>query len=519
MQIRMNSKIIFFIIGVLGGLAFPPFNVWVPLISVLSLSLYLSYMLYLIETSKTSKQAFWRMFYLTEISYLIAFSWIMKPFYFLPNNKLLISLMASVGVFLFTFFLTLFIEFSGIFTFRVGRKNMYFVFALSIAFFEWIRGWIFTGLPWNQFALVWSDVPLVMQVASLIGPFGLSFLTVFVLSFPYLIFYKKASWRNHNLIAVFIIVLSVVLFGWWRLEKYENIGKQDFKVRLVDANIPQEFVDTKYAVERYFNLVKFDGWDDIDLFVLPETSSPFDLTNNGYYQTLYAGMNNDKSSLVVGFNRYDNFNPELDTYDIYNSFAVMDRGGIKYVYDKRHLVPFGEYIPFKKILPFQKFTAGMVDFSEGDVWSVFNLKSLNFLPLICYEVIFSGLRVEEEVDAIVNISNDAWFGEIGKYQHLEIAKFRAVEEGVPVIRVSNDGAFSGDSVAVISPLGILEDGVEVKSLKKFDDGSVVKDFVLPERIGRTFYSKTGNWGFLIFCFVSFIWLFFISKHLDFTRKK
>ena len=127
----MNSKIVFFIIGILGGLAFPPFNVWVPFISVLSLSLYLSYMLYLIETSKNAKQAFWRMFYLTEISYLIAFSWIMKPFYFLPNNRLLVSLMASVGVFLFTFFLTLFIEFSGIFVFKAGRKNMYFILGIN----------------------------------------------------------------------------------------------------------------------------------------------------------------------------------------------------------------------------------------------------------------------------------------------------------------------------------------------------------------------------------------------------
>ena len=519
MQIHMNSKIVFFIIGILGGLAFPPFNVWVPFISVLSLSLYLSYMLYLIETSKNAKQAFWRMFYLTEISYLIAFSWIMKPFYFLPNNRLLVSLMASVGVFLFTFFLTLFIEFSGIFAFKVGKKNMYFIFALSIAFFEWVRGWIFTGLPWNQFALVWSDIPLVMQVASLIGPFGLSFLTVFVLSLPYLIFYKKAGWRNHNIIAVILVILFVIGFGWWRLEKYENLGKHNFIVRLVDANLSQKFVDTKYAVERYFSLVKQDGWKNVDLFVLPETSSPFDLTNNGYYQTLYAGMNNDKSSLVVGFNRYDNFDEKFDTYDVYNSFAVMDRGGIKYVYDKRHLVPFGEYIPFKKMLPFQKFTAGLVDFSEGKSWDMFNLKSFNFLPLICYEIIFSGLRIAEDVDAIVNISNDAWFGEIGKYQHLEIAKFRAVEEGVPVIRVSNNGVVGENSVAVISPLGILEDEIKVENLKKFDDGSVVKDFVLPERVERTFYSKTGNWGFLIFCIVSFLWLFVISKHLDFTKKK
>ncbi len=519
MQIHMNNKFLFFIIGILGGFAFPPFNVWFPLFSVVSLSIFLSYMLYLIDISRSVKQAFWRMFWLTEISYFISFSWILKPFSFLPYTHLTSSIFAHVGLFLFTVFLTLFIEFSAVLTYKVDKKYRYFIFALSIAFFEWVRGWIFTGFPWNQIALVWSEVPIVMQMVSLVGPYALTFLTVFVLSLPYLIFYKKVGWKNINVICVFFIILFSLVFGGLRFEKYSYNKYHDFKIRLIDANIPQYLVNSKLSVKKYLDLVKLDGWENIDLFVLPESSSPFDLTNNGYYQTVYSNMNNAKSSLIVGFNRYDNFDENYDKYDVYNSLAVIDRNGIQYIYDKKHLVPFGEYIPFKKIIPLKKFTDGIVDFNSGKHHNAFSLKNIKFLPFICYEIIFSGLMIQEDVDAIVNISNDAWFGEIGKYQHLEISKLRALEEGLPVVRVSNDGVSGGNSVSVISPLGILEDRIQYDKVVKFDDGSIVSDFVLPRRIERTFYSKTGNILFLIFCFISFFSLFLLSKKINLTEKK
>ena len=136
MKIHMNKKLKFFIVGILGGFAYPPFNLYFPVFSVVCLSLFLSYMLYLIDVSKSAKTAFWRMFWLTEISYLISFSWIMKPFFFLPENLIIILLVAPIGLFLLTALLTLFIEFSGIITFKASEGKRYFTFALSLTFFE-----------------------------------------------------------------------------------------------------------------------------------------------------------------------------------------------------------------------------------------------------------------------------------------------------------------------------------------------------------------------------------------------
>lgn len=472
-------------------------------------------MLIQIDTAQSGKQAFKRIFWLSEISYIISFNWLMKPFFFIPENTTLLLLLAPLTLFVFSAFLGLFIEFSALITYKVKKDLQYFTFALSIAFFEWVRSWIFTGFPWNQFSLVWSDIPVILQLLSLIGPFGLTFLTVYILSFPYLLFYKK-SFKNIYGISIISLTILILIFGWWRIYTYKNLGFTDLKVRLIDARIPQPYMSSKKNVEKYQKLSHRKGWKDIDLFVLSESSSPYDLSNNGYYETIYANINNDKSSLIVGFNRYDNFNEVTDDFDIYNTMALVNKNGINYVYDKHHLVPFGEYIPLKKYLPFEKFTEGLKDFSRGTKRKPISVSHLKLLPLICYEIIFAGLDIPEEVDAIVNISNDAWFGEFGKAQHLEIAKFRAVEEGLPVIRVPNYsvGNIGG---SVISVLGNAIDGKIVEGKDGFS--GIVKDFIVPVRIERPLYSKTRNIPFIIFCIFGFLAILNFKKVFDFTKKK
>ena len=511
----MNNKWLFFIIGLLGGFVYPPFDIYYPWVSVAFLSIYLTYMLIQIDTATSGKQAFKRIFWLSEISYIVSFNWLMKPFFFIPENIVLLLLLAPLTLFIFSAFLGLFIEFSALITYKVRKNLQYFVFALSIAFFEWVRSWIFTGFPWNQFSLVWSNIPIMIQSLSLIGPFGLTFLTVYILSFPYLLFYKK-SFKNIYGISIISVSIITLLFGYWRIYTYKNLGFTDLKVRLIDARVPQPYMSSRKNIEKYQKLAHRDGWKDIDLFVLSESSSPYDLTNNGYYETIYANINNEKSSLIVGFNRYDNFNEITDDYDIYNTMALVNKNGINYVYDKQHLVPFGEYIPLKKYLPIEKFTEGLKDFSRGNSRQSMKVAQFKLLPLICYEIIFAGLSVPQEIDAIVNISNDAWFGEFGKAQHLEIAKFRAVEEGLPVIRVPNYSAGNiGGSV-----ISVLGDSIDGKIIETKDGISgVVKDFIIPIRIERTLYSKTGNIPFIIFCIFGFLATINFKKPFDFTKKK
>ncbi|MBR1544516.1 MAG: apolipoprotein N-acyltransferase, partial [Alphaproteobacteria bacterium] len=383
----------------MGGFIYPPFDVYYPWAAVAFLSIYLTYMLIQIETSTSAKQAFKRIFWLSEISYIISFNWLMKPFFFIPENIVLLLLLAPITLFIFSAFLGLFVEFSALITYHAKEKQRYFVFALSLALFEWVRSWIFTGFPWNQLSLVWSDIPVILQMLSLIGPFGLTFITIYILAFPYLLLYKK-SFKNIYGISILCISLFTVIFGIFRIYSHKNIASTDLLVRLIDGRIPQPYMSSRHNVEKYQKLAHRDGWKKIDLFVLSESSAPYDLTNNGYYETIYSNINNDKSSLIVGFNRYDNFNEITDDYDIYNTMALVGKNGINYIYDKQHLVPFGEYIPLKKIIPFEKFTEGLKDFSRGQKREAMIVSNMKLLPFICYEIIFSGLSIPQEVDAI-----------------------------------------------------------------------------------------------------------------------
>lgn len=502
---------IYIFVGILSGFVYPPFNS-APVKAVPILSLFLVVVLYGIDKATSKKQAFFFPFGLTLLSYLVAFSWITNPFNFVGEGMEYIQNFAWIALVLFAGVLALFMGVVGLITYMADGEKRYFTFAIAVAFCEWVRGWIFTGLPWNPVSIVFSEVPVVIQILSLVGTYGLTFITVFVLTFPYLL--MKKQYKSKNMIALLIIVLFVLGFGVLRLYKYREIPTSDIVVRVVDAKVPQDLKYDRNNIYQYISLARRKGWENVDLFVLPETSSGFDLTNNAYYEKVFANINNDKSSLILGFNRYDNIDEEKRDFDIYNSLALLDKNGVKYVYDKNHLVPFGEYIPLKFLVPFKKFTAGVKDFSKGNNREVIVIDGINFLPLICYEVIFSGLRVDDDIEAIVNISNDAWFGDIGKYQHSQLAKYRAIEEGVSVIRVANTGVSS-----IISPVGEVLSGNRVDYSGEDNlEEAFVSDIMLPKRIERPIFSIIGNWGFILLSIIAFCIVFIGSKPFDFTKK-
>ena len=170
--------------------------------------------------------------------------------------------------------------------------------------------------------------------------------------------------------------------------------------------------------------------------------------------------------------------------DIPHPFAVFQD-----IYDKIHLVPFGEYMPFKNILsriPFFKIVTGNIGFDKGD-----NIRAIKtpiglVRTVICYEVIFP----EEinpnnnDIDAIINLTNDAWFGNSsGPYQHLNSTRFRAIEQGVPVLRAANTGIS-----AVIDPYGRV-----IRKINLNKSGYIVSS--LPNKTKKTLYSKVGDFLF------------------------
>jgi len=178
--------------------------------------------------------------------------------------------------------------------------------------------------------------------------------------------------------------------------------------------------------------------------------------------------------------------PPTPVEQIWNSIeAVNDRGEIVARYDKAHLVPFGEYVPFRNLLPFNKITAGTMDLSAGPGPRTLVLPGLPpFAPLVCYEAIFPGAVVAEgdRPAWMLNVTNDAWYGRSsGPYQHFAIARARAVEEGLPLVRIANNG-ISG----VVDPLGRV-------LVRTHLDAIGYVDSALPAAVSRTPYVRVGDW--------------------------
>jgi apolipoprotein N-acyltransferase len=178
--------------------------------------------------------------------------------------------------------------------------------------------------------------------------------------------------------------------------------------------------------------------------------------------------------------------PPSPVEEIWNSIeALNERGEIVAQYDKAHLVPFGEYVPFRNLLPLGKITAGTMDLSAGSGPRTIALPGLPpFAPLVCYEAIFPGAIVEEgdRPAWMLNVTNDAWYGRSsGPYQHFAIARTRSVEEGLPLVRVANNGIS-----AVIDPLG--------RVLARTDlDAIGYVDTALPYSTGPTLFARAGAW--------------------------
>ena len=174
---------------------------------------------------------------------------------------------------------------------------------------------------------------------------------------------------------------------------------------------------------------------------------------------------------------------------VWNSLVVLnDKGEIVATYDKSHLVPFGEYMPFRGILPVDKIAPSIGDFSSGPGPRTVDLPGVPPVsPLICYEAIFPGAVIDETARPqwLLNVTNDAWYGfTSGPFQHLAIARTRAVEEGLPLIRVANNGVS-----AIVDPYGRVLRHLELDSIG-------VLDSTLPRALSPTLYEHVRDMAFL-----------------------
>ena len=343
------------------------------------------------------------------------------------------------------------------------------VLAACWTLFEWLRGWVLTGFPWNLVGTCWGFSDAMNQFAALVGAWGLSLVTVIAAALPALLVdwsgrrsAEDATVRRTPSAVVCIagglaLLLAIWIGGSIRLAGASVAMVPDVRLRLVQANVaPTEKASANRGAEvldRHLRLTgETPGYDKITDVIWSETAEPFPLERFPDARMAVAAAAPERGLLITGVLRTDS--PNGDWKEIWNSMAVLDRSGqIVGSYDKFHLVPFGEYVPLHRFLPFiSKFTPGIADFSAGPGPRTLRLPGLPPVgPLICYEAIFPGQVVDrsDRPQWLLNITNDGWYGiSAGPYQHFVSARLRAVEEGLPVVRAANTG-ISG----VVDPYG------------------------------------------------------------------
>lgn len=456
------------VLGALASLSMPPIQAWI------ILPFAFSSFLIVLENTKVAKTAFW-------LGWIFGFTYFLGGLYWMGNGPKTVGMwlaipFAAVGV---PLGLAFFPAIASLLTFEFTKTPLGRVFAFTAfwSIFEWLRGHILTGLPWNLLGYTWDTS--LLQATSIIGIYGLSALT----TLGACIF---SSRHKGWIVSILVLLGSLWVWGDFRVTQSQGLAKSeqpDINLRIVQASIPQH---TKWLIEhfqenlnRYMALSHLPAERPLSAIIWPESSVTTFVNESTPLSKILAEAAPLGGLLLFGAPREND--GQLRT----SMLGLNDQGRLVGAYDKSHLVPFGEYMPFRSILTIKKLTYGDRDYTPGPgIRTVYlpNLPSVS--PLICYEAIFPHAVIDEKDRPywMLNLTNDAWYGHSsGPYQHLQIVRVRAIEEGIPLIRSANNGIS-----AVINSFGQILYRLELDEI-----GFI--DFTLPKRLNyATLYQRWGD---------------------------
>jgi apolipoprotein N-acyltransferase len=361
---------------------------------------------------------------------------------------------------------------------------------------EWLRGHVFTGFPWNLAGYVWTFSDAMIQLAAATGIWGLSLLTVACFAMPAILGEPRRD-RAPDFVALALATFAlaaVYAAGTARLAAAPAAGEDAVPgvvLRIVQPNVEQVRKWDRARHEANFRhhlaLSAQPGARPVTHVIWPETAATFFLAEQKPALDMVAAVVPPGGLVLTGAPRRG---VEGGERRLWNSLiAVDEHGRVAATFDKFHLVPLGEYVPLKDYLPLTKVVQGASDYSPGAGPRTLRLAGLPPVsPLICYEVIFPG-RVLDPADRphwLLNVTNDGWYGDSpGPRQHFAIARLRAVEEGMALVRSANTG-ISG----VVDPYGRV-----VARLGLGRTGVI--DAALPRALAApTLYARLGDWGLL-----------------------
>jgi apolipoprotein N-acyltransferase len=498
-----RRRSIAFTAGAVSALAMAPFSAW-PV-------LFLTFPVLVFLIDGIASRGFSGLIAAADIGWWFGFGYFLAGLYWLGYAFLVdaatFGWLLPFAVFGLPAILAIYIALAVVLARLLWQRGAMRILALAVCLTatEWLRGHAFTGFPWNVFGYALTAPLALAQAASVLGMWGMTFIAVAVCASPATLLDQDAKKRRPLLpFALAALTLAALAsFGAVRLARTPTRLVDGVHLRIMQPNLPQD-VRFNYAarhevVDRYLALSARQGLDQVTHLIWPESPFPFFLTREAEAFAQIARALPQNALLFTGAMRLADPNNPAPS-GVYNSIYVIDhQASIRSVYDKVHLVPFGEYLPFEDILErigLQTLTEQRGGFLAGDRHRLITVPGApSALPLICYEIIFPGeLRSSDERPGwIVNVTNDGWFGNSsGPYQHLQQARVTAIEQGLPLARAANTGIS-----AVIDPLGRI-----VGSLPLASEG--VLDAPLPRSIGAPIYARFGDIPAAVMILIAFV---------------
>jgi len=494
---------------VASSLSLPPYNHL-----IINFFTFSAFFVFLFKKSKInqSKKCFFFYGWLFGFGYFLSsLYWISISLTFDQNFKFLIP----ITIILIPSFLGIFYGLAT-YCFIISKSkkvvSSFFVFSLFFGIFEFIRGSILTGFPWNLIAYSFVNHLEILSITSLIGTYGFNLFCISLFASP-AIFILRETKKDIG-VCVFFLILPLLFYSYGSFYKKifssSEVTKYEYKIRAIGSNISLDRfysnIDPVSVINELIDISK-PRKDDKTIFIWPEGILP-DISQEELveFKWLFEDAFNKNHLLFIGINSQKTIKEKINYF---NSLSIYDHNlEILNFYNKINLVPFGEFLPFENIL--KKFGLSVItnnyqSFSSGKDRKIIELKrdnfSLKILPLICYEIIYSGKIFKNfSFDLIVNISEDGWFGRsIGPKQHFAHSIFRAVESGKYLLRSANNGI-----AAIVNPLGIVEQKV------KYGESGYV-DFKKAKKIKPTLFSKYGNKIFITLIFLYIFMIFSFNR--------
>ena len=464
---KKNFLNFFYIIflGAVSSYSLPPYNYFI--INFITFSLFFIFIFNKRKNLSNNKYFFKYGWCFGFGYFLFSLYWTSISLTFDQNFKFLIPIViillpASLALFygLITYLFSIF--------YSKNVTSSFFIFSILFGTTEFVRGSILTGFPWNLISFSFSDSIYFVQILSIIGTYSFNLICISLFIVPALFVLRKS--RLDIMVCFFFIFVSsgLLIFGHIKINNFNSLEsvKNSYLIRAISSNIS---LDRFYSQQDELKIIN----ELIDLskplkkeptiFLWPEGIIPDSyLRDMSVYKNLFQNSFGKHDLIIMGLNSIEIKN---DKNLFFNSMAVFNNKlDIIKNYNKVNLVPFGEFIPFERVLSLiglKTVTNSYQSFSSGKTRVPLNIKNskidLNLLPLICYEIIYSGkLSKDNSFDYIINISEDGWFGSsIGPKQHFVHGIFRSIENGKYVVRSANNGIS-----AIINPIGIVEQKVD-----------------------------------------------------------